>query len=210
MTFRRVLAEEDLWEGDMSGVAVAGTRVLVVRLAEGVRAYEDRCAHLGVALSEGRLADGVITCRAHEYQYDACTGRGINPASACLRRFPVAIRDGAVWVEVDPGDARDLGDAFGGGVPAGQLAGPPSELLGSERMLTLLESLRDRYDHVLLDTSAMLGATDSQVLSAFCDGVLFVVRSGKLKRRDAMLAMEKMERVGPISKEAADRLEYGR
>lgn len=80
-------------------------------------------------------------------------------------------------------------------LPAGQLAGPPSELLGSERMLTLLESLRDRYDHVLLDTSAMLGATDSQVLSAFCDGVLFVVRSGKLKRRDAMLAMEKMERV---------------
>lgn len=80
-------------------------------------------------------------------------------------------------------------------LPAGQLAGAPSELLGSERMLALLESLRARYDHVLLDASAMLGVTDSQVLSAFCDGILFVVRAGKVKQREAMQAMEKMERV---------------
>ena len=78
---------------------------------------------------------------------------------------------------------------------AGRLAGPPSDLLGSERMLDLLESLRARYDLVLLDTSAMLGVTDSQVLSAFCDGVVFVVRAGKVKQRDAMRAMEQMDRV---------------
>ena len=80
-------------------------------------------------------------------------------------------------------------------LPAGRIAGPPSDLLGSERMLDLLESLRARYDLVLLDTSAMLGVTDSQVLSAFCDGVVFVVRAGKVKQRDAMRAMEQMERV---------------
>ncbi len=80
-------------------------------------------------------------------------------------------------------------------LPAGRLAGPPSELLGSERMLALLESLRIRYDHVLLDTSAMLGVTDSQVLSAFVDGLVLVVRAGKVKQREAMQAMEKMERV---------------
>jgi toluene monooxygenase system ferredoxin subunit len=73
----------------------------VVRLADEVHAYLDRCAHLGVALSEGTLEGGVLTCSAHHWQYDAATGRGINPDTACLVRFPVTITDGDVYVEVE-------------------------------------------------------------------------------------------------------------
>jgi len=101
MTVHRVVALADLWSGDLVAARIAGTRVLVVRLGDDVHAYEDRCAHLGVALSEGTLDGRVLTCSAHHWQYDLATGCGINPASARLVRFPVTIDGGVVYVELD-------------------------------------------------------------------------------------------------------------
>lgn len=99
---KRVVALADLWDGDMAGFVVDGAKVLIVRVDGAVHAYEDRCAHLGVPLSEGELDGRVVRCRAHHYEYDACTGCGLNPATVTLRAFPVAIRDGAIWVELSP------------------------------------------------------------------------------------------------------------
>jgi toluene monooxygenase system ferredoxin subunit len=83
--------------------------VLVLRIADGVRAYEDRCAHLGFPLSQGQLEDDVITCSAHHYQYDALTGQGVNPRTACLTTFAVKVEAGKVFVDATqakrPGDA---------------------------------------------------------------------------------------------------------
>jgi toluene monooxygenase system ferredoxin subunit len=96
----RVGAVDELWEDELTPTVVAGVPVLLVRTATGVHAYEDRCAHLGVRLSEGTLDGRVLTCRAHHWQYDVVTGRGINPQTACLSRFAVEIREGAIYVDV--------------------------------------------------------------------------------------------------------------
>lgn len=101
MTFMRVAAMEELWSGELKGCVVEGRKVLLVRSGEVVTAYEDRCAHLGVPLSKGRLEGDVLTCSAHEWQYDARTGRGINPSTACLKAFPVKIDQGQVWVDAN-------------------------------------------------------------------------------------------------------------
>jgi toluene monooxygenase system ferredoxin subunit len=101
MAFEAVMSEDELWEGEMRGLVVRDRRVLVLRTEAGVCAYEDRCAHLGVPLSLGKLEAGVITCSAHHYQYDACTGRGINPERMQLRAFPVRVTGGAIAVDVD-------------------------------------------------------------------------------------------------------------
>ena len=53
MSFRRAATRDELWIGEMKGVIVDGVPVLLVSLDDGVRAYEDRCPHKGVALSEG-------------------------------------------------------------------------------------------------------------------------------------------------------------
>jgi toluene monooxygenase system ferredoxin subunit len=87
---------EELWIGEMKGVVVRGRRVLVLRLEEGVFAYEDRCAHLGVPLSEGTLEAGVLTCRAHHFQYDARTGAGINPRDVRLSPVPLRVDAGRI------------------------------------------------------------------------------------------------------------------
>ena len=105
MTFAKAAMLEELWGGELTRVLVGSRPVLLVRTGDRVVAYEDRCAHLGVPLSQGRLDGDVLTCGAHEWQYDVNTGRGINPASACLRRFEVKVEEGQVWVDVDPAGA---------------------------------------------------------------------------------------------------------
>jgi toluene monooxygenase system ferredoxin subunit len=99
VALERVLPADELWDGEMRGAIVRGRRVLLVKVEGKVCAYEDRCAHLGLPVSDGRLENGVITCRAHSFQYDAGTGRGVNPRSVCLHAFPVTAQDG--WVSVD-------------------------------------------------------------------------------------------------------------
>ncbi len=100
MTFVRVASMDELWEGEMLGCVVAGERVLVIKGDGFVAAYEDRCTHLGARLSEGLLEGTVLTCRAHLWQYDARTGRGLNPSRVCLKRFATKVDHGSVFVEV--------------------------------------------------------------------------------------------------------------
>jgi toluene monooxygenase system ferredoxin subunit len=106
MAYMKALPHEDLWLGEMRACDVAGHRVLLLRLESGVYAYEDRCAHLRVPLSEGALREGVIICAGHGFQYDAVTGLGINPRNTRLAAFPVRIQDGQIWVELDPAQGR--------------------------------------------------------------------------------------------------------
>ena len=107
MAFVRAAAEEDLWEGETIARRVEGRRVLLARIDGTVRAYEDRCAHLGLPLSEGSVLGPLLTCGAHRWQYDQRTGRGVNPSTACLARFAVAVRDGGIFVDVSTAAAGE-------------------------------------------------------------------------------------------------------
>jgi toluene monooxygenase system ferredoxin subunit len=100
MAFHGVGAFDDLWNGELMAASVDGMPVLVLRIDDAVHAYEDRCAHLGVALSKGMLDGRVLTCSAHHWQYDATTGRGVNPTSACLSRFATKVEGGVIYVDV--------------------------------------------------------------------------------------------------------------
>ena len=101
MPFVYVVAVDDLWSGEMRGYVVQGTKVVLLRVDDTVFAYEDRCAHLGVLLSKGSLDGSVLTCHAHQWQYDVCTGGGVNPVSARLKPFPVKVERGVVFVDLD-------------------------------------------------------------------------------------------------------------
>jgi nitrite reductase/ring-hydroxylating ferredoxin subunit len=82
---------DDIWAGEMCAVSLGAVNVLVCNLDGMLVAYEDSCPHLASSLSEGDLSDGVLTCAAHEWEFDARTGLGVNPASACLHRYPVRV-----------------------------------------------------------------------------------------------------------------------
>jgi toluene monooxygenase system ferredoxin subunit len=109
--FRKVGNVGDLFVGEKASVVVEGRRVLLVQLEERLLAYDDRCAHRGAALSEGRLEGSVLTCSAHEWRYDARTGCGINPAGIKLRRFALKIEGSDVLVDVEAREPDAGGEA---------------------------------------------------------------------------------------------------
>lgn len=130
MAFHAVALEDDLWSGEMMGVVVDTVPVLLVNVNGAIHAYEDRCAHQGVRLSEGCLRGSVLTCDAHHWQYDATTGSGVNPRGVALSRFPVRIEAGTIFV--DTGGTREppglaargarRADAVGPVLDAGEVA----------------------------------------------------------------------------------------
>ena len=99
-----VIALDDLWDGEMVGVRVGRTDVLVVNLgAEGIRAYDNRCPHAGTRLSEGHLEAGTLRCAAHLWEFEVRSGAGINPRNCRLRAFPVKVVEGRILVRAEGG-----------------------------------------------------------------------------------------------------------
>lgn len=66
---------------------------------------------------------------------------------------------------------------------AGALPKNPSELLASDRMKAVLNSLKRRYNYVLIDTPEAMTISDANLLGAIADGVLLVVRIGSTPRQ---------------------------
>jgi toluene monooxygenase system ferredoxin subunit len=124
VSFRRAALCDDVWDGEMCAVRVEDRRVLLANVGGEVVALLDRCAHQGVALSEGRLEGGALVCRAHGWSYDARTGCGINPRSARLTRFPIRIEGGVILVDVAPTRAGEATSALAGPV---LIAGPRAD-----------------------------------------------------------------------------------
>lgn len=67
-------------------------------------------------------------------------------------------------------------------IPAGPEPSNPSELLGSQRMKSLVAKLAGHADYVLFDTPSAIAFTDAVVLSRVLDGVILVVRAQTVPR----------------------------
>ena len=77
----------------------------------------------------------------------------------------------------------------------GSIPPNPSELLGSRRMAQVLETCRQRYDYIILDSPPVNLVTDPAVLIPQSDGALFVVRAGQSERGSVMSAVSQLELV---------------
>ena len=100
MAFRKVATLDDLWSGEMMAVESEGQGVLLVNVDGGIQAYADSCPHLRSKLSQGSLRKNVLACSTHGWEFDACTGQGINPKTACLDSFAVKVEDGNILVDI--------------------------------------------------------------------------------------------------------------
>lgn len=68
-------------------------------------------------------------------------------------------------------------------VPAGAVAPNPAELLMDERLDALVSELRSRYDYVVADNVPVGLIADASIANRIADLTLFVVRAGRLDRR---------------------------
>ncbi|HEY1919350.1 MAG TPA: Rieske 2Fe-2S domain-containing protein [Streptosporangiaceae bacterium] len=100
-TWSPAIALDDVWENEMVGVEVAGVKVLIVNLDGDLQAYRNVCPHQASALDEGDLDGETLTCAKHLWEFDARSGRGINPDDVTLVRYPCMVDDdGMICVDV--------------------------------------------------------------------------------------------------------------
>ena len=102
-----------LWDGEMERFSVGSTAILLLKLDGQFRAYQGQCPHQGVALAEGEFEGGMITCRAHGWQFGAADGQGVNPRSACLRRFTVHVVERKVLIDLENPSMASKGSESG-------------------------------------------------------------------------------------------------
>ncbi|MEK4357135.1 CpsD/CapB family tyrosine-protein kinase [Paenibacillus sp. FSL M7-1455] len=80
-------------------------------------------------------------------------------------------------------------------LPSGPVPMNPSELIDSTAMRELLESLKQDYDVILIDTPPVLAVTDPVITSTLCDGVVMVVATGRVKKDHLRKAKEQLDHV---------------
>ncbi len=81
-------------------VALEGREIAIFRVGDELVAVDNACPHEGNPLVEGEILGDSLTCAYHGWRFDLETG-------ACLvgdepvRRYPVELRGGEVWVALD-------------------------------------------------------------------------------------------------------------
>lgn len=78
-------------------------------------------------------------------------------------------------------------------LPAGRPLPNSAELLGSPRMVVLMNDIKNRYSDdriVIIDSSSILTCADPLILSRYVDGILFVVEHEKTTTTHLKKAME--------------------
>jgi nitrite reductase/ring-hydroxylating ferredoxin subunit/Fe-S cluster biogenesis protein NfuA len=65
---------ERIPEGGVRAVELENRSVLLYRSAGRVSCFENQCAHLGMPLDDGHIAEGVLTCSHHGFQFLLETG----------------------------------------------------------------------------------------------------------------------------------------
>ncbi|OHB71777.1 MAG: hypothetical protein A2V70_04480 [Planctomycetes bacterium RBG_13_63_9] len=81
-------------------------------------------------------------------------------------------------------------------VPCGPRPRNPAELLTSPRFEQLIDSLRNQYEFVIIDTPPLLAVTDPSTVAPRVDAVLLVMRLTKTARHGMLRAAEILNSLG--------------
>lgn len=79
---------------------------------------------------------------------------------------------------------------------AGSLAGNPAQYLGTDRMGSLLQMLKQRFDYVIIDAPPALDFNDASQVAAMADGTLLAVRLGETPKHLVEQAVNLLEGLG--------------
>ncbi len=65
-------------------------------------------------------------------------------------------------------------------IPAGKVPPNPSELLSGERMVRMLDSARQKFDYVFIDSPPLGLVVDASVIAVHSDAVILLVAAGEI------------------------------
>jgi naphthalene 1,2-dioxygenase ferredoxin component len=96
------LAREDVPEGDVVGVVVAGKDIAFYEVDGAVYATDNVCTHGAARMSDGFLEGREIECPLHQGRFDVCTGKAMcAPLTQDIRTYAVKVEDRRVWLRLE-------------------------------------------------------------------------------------------------------------
>jgi len=81
-------------------------------------------------------------------------------------------------------------------ITSGPIPPNPAELLDSNRMRRILDTLRSQADLLIIDSPPVLAVADASILGARCSGALLVIDAGRTRSDVARRAVETLNKIG--------------
>jgi nitrite reductase/ring-hydroxylating ferredoxin subunit len=98
--FTTVAKVGEIGEGEGRAFQVQG-KLIAVFLHQGqYYAIDDTCPHMGAPLSEGHVADGVVTCSWHAWRFRLCDGTWADSPKLKIGCYRVRVQGEEIQVEV--------------------------------------------------------------------------------------------------------------
>ncbi len=102
MDYVRVAKAADVPPGRMLAVRAGGEDVVLYNVDGTLHATRDSCTHQNYPLSKGALHGKYVKCALHFWEYDVTNGQYQGNPAVCVRRYPVKVEGGEVWVGLEP------------------------------------------------------------------------------------------------------------
>jgi len=100
--FVRVADLDELRQTNCLTVQANGHTLVLFAYGDDVYAVDNRCPHMGFPLDRGTVKDGILTCHWHHARFDLASGGTFDQWADDVPAFPVEVRDGGVWVDLNP------------------------------------------------------------------------------------------------------------
>lgn len=102
MSWKRICTADDVAASTLKKFDVDGIAVIVANYGAGYRVFPPICPHMEEPLDEsGILADGVLTCTKHLWQWNLATMAMQAPAEKPLQAYESKEENGDIMVFLD-------------------------------------------------------------------------------------------------------------
>ncbi len=115
MPFQDACALADLLPGARRVLRIGRADMILWNVGGAIHATARHCPHQGFPLDSASLRGTVATCGLHGLEFDVAAGYCLSPEGLRLRRFPVEIREGRVFVDPEGSLPTQTGPHAGAG-----------------------------------------------------------------------------------------------
>ncbi len=79
---------------------------------------------------------------------------------------------------------------------SGPIPPNPAELIGSQQMAALLQTLQEKFTHIVVDSPPIASFTDGVLIASMVDGVILVVHAGRSSRQIVRRSRQMLQEIG--------------
>lgn len=81
-------------------------------------------------------------------------------------------------------------------IPGGGIKENPVELIGSNKMKSLISELKSRYKdrYIIFDSSPVMATTEPVILNKMLDGIIMIIKSGETSRESILRAIKVLDK----------------